>query len=276
MMNRATLQELQTGVEAIVRVVGRYLKDQLGAVRTADVQEKSLKSLVSYVDRTAEQMLVEGLRKCLPTAGFVTEEGTVEQGRQAVRWIIDPLDGTTNFLHGIPAFCISVALEDAGSILIGCIYEPLRDELFSAASGCGATLNGKVLSVSANQEPGKALGATGFPYVMGDAEGAMMLMYADMLRQTRGLRRIGSAAIDLAWVAAGRFDFFYEPWLNPWDVAAGHLLVEEAGGIVTDFSGGNHAIFGGQILAASPALHPWVMNRLKASGMAGLPFREVV
>ena len=269
-MTNSQLQELKAGLEDAVRDAGVFLVEQLGAVRAADIEEKSLKSLVSYVDRQSEEMLVGRLAGLLPEAGFLTEEETVRQGTQSIRWIIDPLDGTTNFLHGIPAFSVSVALEDDGEIVLGCVHEPLRGELFSACRGGGTTLNGGEVYVSENQDPGQALGATGFPYEMGEAAEVMMRMYADMLSRTRGMRRLGSAALDLAYTAAGRFDFFYEPWLNPWDVAAGSLLVKEAGGVVTDFAGRSDAVFGRQILAASPALHVWLLEQLKASGMAVL------
>lgn len=269
-MTTDRLQTLSSGLQEAVRESGDFLRQQLGLVQTSEVEEKSLKSLVSYVDRQSEELLTSRLATLLPEAGFLTEEETIEQGQEPVRWIIDPLDGTTNFLHGIPAFCVSVALEVNGNIDVACVYEPLRDELFSAWRGGGTTLNGQTVSVSGNQNPAKALGATGFPYELGTAANAMMKMYADMLHKTRGLRRLGSAALDLAYTAAGRFDFFYEPWLNPWDVAAGYLLVKEAGGLVTDFSGSGDPVFGRQILASTPGMHVWLLEHLRASGMTGL------
>jgi myo-inositol-1(or 4)-monophosphatase len=206
---------------------------------------------VSYVDVEAEKMLVEGLQKLVPDSAFVTEEETIPQAKGERYWIIDPLDGTTNFLHGLPLFAISIALVDKGEIVVGVVYEIGNDELFYAWKNGGAFLNEKPIAVSKKAPLSNALLATGFPYHDFSKMPQYMNLLQDCFRYTRGMRRFGSAATDLAYVACGRFEGFFEYGLNAWDVAAGCLLVTEAGGSVSDFRGGADYIFGKEILAAS-------------------------
>ncbi len=238
-----------------IRAIGQWQLAEQHKVRATDVELKDHNSLVSYVDRESERRLAEHLRRLWPGCGFLTEEETVDQRACDVRWIIDPLDGTTNYLHGLPCFAISVALQVADQLVAGIIYDPPHDELFVAWQGGGAWCNGRPIRVRANARLADALLATGFPYHDYTFMEHYLGVFRHFMHHTRGLRRWGAAAVDLAWTACGRYDGFFEYSLNPWDVAAGIVLVRAAGGVVTDFSGGDGALHGRQILAASPAIH---------------------
>jgi myo-inositol-1(or 4)-monophosphatase len=243
--------------------VGQFIWSQRNLVEEKQVEIKDLNSLVSYVDQQAEEKLVEGLTQLLPEAGFIAEEGSGTRNHKGLNWIVDPLDGTTNFLFGIPTFAISIALVEGDTILMGVVYELGQKELFSAVKGGGAFLNGKPIAVSKNTTLNKALLATGFPYYdFSRMDGFLKLLHY-FFTHTRGVRRIGSAAIDLAYVACGRFDGFFEYGLNPWDVAAGALLVQEAGGIVTDYEGGQNYLYGSDITAGSSTLHASVLAKIQ-------------
>ena len=249
--------------QAIVLEAGEYLRAQKGKVASTAIEEKERNSLVSYVDRTAEELLVKGLGALLPEATFLTEEGTVEQKDSALQWIIDPLDGTTNFLHQIPTFSVSVALRQNDAIVLGIVYEVNRDECFYAWKGGGAYLNGQAIKVSSNPELGNALLATGFPYHNHERAESYFKVLREFTRTARGMRRIGSAAVDMAYVACGRFDAYYEYSINAWDIAAGIILVQEAGGTCTDFKGGDNYLFGKEIIAASAGVHPAILKTVK-------------
>ncbi len=238
----------------VVEKTGSFIRQELGRVGADKVEEKSLHSLVSYVDRSAEEQLVQGLGALLPEATFLTEEETVQTRKGNLQWIIDPLDGTTNFLHQLPCFAISVALREGERTVLGIVYEVNRPEMFYAWAGGGAFLNGRPIRVSATAQMKDALLATGFPYYDFGRMDAYLGVLKDLMRETRGIRRLGSAAVDLAYVACGRFDGFFEYSLHPWDVAAGALLVEEAGGRVTDFSGGDNYLFGKEIVAVNQGI----------------------
>jgi len=227
------------------------------------IEYKGAHDLVSYVDRRSEEMLVDGLSALVPEAGFLTEEGTTAQTQRPLMWVVDPLDGTTNFTHGLPFFSISIALLFEGNPLLGMVWEPNRDERFTAVAGQGCRLNDIPLKVSSTHALGQALLATGFPYEQYERVDDYLPVLKHMMTQSRGVRRLGSAALDLAYVACGRFDGYYEYNLNPWDVAAGVLLVTEAGGRVSDFSGNANAIFGRQIVASNHELHPQLLSRLE-------------
>lgn len=247
----------------VVRSVARQIDGAYGTVSEHEIETKSRNSLVSYVDKEAEQTLVTGLQKLLPDAGFLTEEETVHQHTARERWIIDPLDGTTNFLHRLPFFAISIALERDGELVIGIVHEICRGEHFAAWKGGGAWLNGTRVRVSDHTLLEDCLIATGFPYY----DYQRMEGYIDVLKQfmlkTRGVRRLGSAALDLAYVACGRFDAYYEYALQPWDVAGGIVLVREAGGKVSDFKGdpegGDKGV---EILAANPDIHSLAQSEI--------------
>ena len=237
----------------------------MGQVSNGSIETKSLNSLVSYVDKTAELRLVEGLEPLLPDAVFLTEEETVVQGKGKLRWIIDPLDGTTNFLHQLPFFAISVALEQQGEIVLGIVYEINRQECFYAWKQGGAFLNGRPIQTSSAAGFADCIVATGFPYHDYSRQEAYLRVLGHFMQNTRGIRRFGSAALDLAFVACGRFDFFFEYSLNAWDVAAGAFLVQEAGGKVSDFSGGNNYLFGREIIACAAGLHQEGLRILRES-----------
>lgn len=242
-------------IERICSEVGEFILEEKNKVNSNQIEHKSLNSLVSYVDKGAEERLVKALHHLLPEAGFIAEEGTSAKKGEKYNWIIDPIDGTTNYLHGIPTFAISVALKADDQIILGVVYELGQKEMFSAELGKGAFLNGKKIRVSPANKMEDALFATGFPYY----DFGRMEEFNELLnyffKNTRGVRRLGSAATDLAYVACGRFSGFFEYGLSPWDVAAGALLVQEAGGMVSDFSGGKNWLFDGEILAGSTALY---------------------
>ncbi len=254
---------MKSKVEQTIKEAGAFIRAEAGKVSVQQIEHKSLNNLVSYVDKTAEEMLVKGLSEALPDSVFLTEEATVEQGEGEWRWIIDPLDGTTNFLHGIPLFSVSVALEHQGEIVMGWVYDIMHDGLYFAEKGKGAFRNGKPISVSAQDNIEYALSVTGFPYGKPEVVEAYMNILLYLTHETRGVRRLGSAAIDLAYVAEGKFEAFYEYKLNAWDVAAGSLIVQEAGGIITDFSGGDNYLFGRQIIATNGKITKDLMEVIK-------------
>lgn len=233
------------------RSTGQFILEQKDQVTADDIETKSLNSLVSYVDITAEQQLVESLGQIVPEAGFITEEETSTQRGDRFNWIIDPLDGTTNFLHGIPPFAVSIALQEHHEIKAGVIYELTQNELFSAAKGLGAYLNGKSIRCSSQRKLSESLIATGFPYENFAQMPQYMALLQKILGETRGLRRLGSAATDMAYVACGRFNAFFEYGLSAWDVAAGAIIVSEAGGLVKDFKGEDDYLYNGELVCGS-------------------------
>ncbi|MCB0494815.1 MAG: inositol monophosphatase [Cyclobacteriaceae bacterium] len=244
------LEKIGADAKVLVKEVGAFIKEQSGKFNIERIEEKGLNDLVSYVDKEAEQKLVNGLKKVLPEAGFITEEGTASFTNEVYKWIIDPLDGTTNFMHGLPVFSISVALLFEDELVLGIVYEINKDELFYAHKGGGAWLNDQKISVSSIAGLNRSLLATGFPYYNFDRLETYIEMLKHFMKHTHGLRRMGSAAVDLAYVACGRFEGFFEYNLNPWDVAGGAFIVKEAGGTVTDFKGEDNFLFGKSIVAA--------------------------
>jgi myo-inositol-1(or 4)-monophosphatase len=234
----------------------RGLIRDFGEVEQLQVSVKGPSDFVSSADLRAEKTLKTELQRARPGYGLLFEEsGAAEGGDPHHRWIVDPLDGTTNFLHGVPHFSISIALERDGDIVAGVIYDPTRDEMYWAEKGAGAFLNDRRLRVSARRQLGEALIATGFPFRGRPKHPAYIATLARVTEATSGVRRFGSAALDLAYVAAGRYDGFWEFGLSPWDVAAGLLLVREAGGFVSDLAGGQNMLTSGDVLAANGPLH---------------------
>jgi myo-inositol-1(or 4)-monophosphatase len=227
------------------------------------VELKGEINLVTEVDRICERRIVEIIKEAFPEHNILTEETPMPEGPSPYRWIIDPLDGTTNYAHGYPFFCTSVALELEGEIILGAIYDPLLDELFTAQQGQGASLNGERIAVSTTGRLTEALICTGFPYDLRESPVNNVDHFNNFIMEAQAIRRDGSAALDLCYVAAGRFDGFWELKLYPWDVAAGTLIVEEAGGVVTDFKGSPLDIYGQETLASNGRIHKEMMRVLE-------------
>lgn len=242
-------------VEVLVKEVGLFQKENQAKVSAADIDEKSLNQLVSYVDVESEKILIAGLSSITPTAGFLGEEETNNKKNENLYWIIDPVDGTTNYLFGHSKYAISIALYAEGKPVYGCVYVPAENENF-VATPAGAFLNGKPIHVAQRENLSQTLIATGFPYYNFAELTEYIEVLTELMQKTQGLRRMGSAAIDLVYTACGRFDAFFELNLSPWDVAAGAYIVQQAGGTVTDFSGGENYVFGSSILAGSAATYP--------------------
>jgi myo-inositol-1(or 4)-monophosphatase len=239
------------------RKAARSVVRDFGEVEQLQVSRKGPADFVSAADLKVEKLLVSELRKARPDWGFRLEEGGVVEGRDPnTRWIIDPLDGTTNFLHGIPHFAISIGVEHQGEPVAGVILDPVKDELFSAEKGQGAFFNDRRLRVSARSKLTDAVVATGLPFngKQGHEQSAREL--AVMMPEIAGIRRMGAASLDLAYVAAGRFEGFWERGLAPWDVCAGIVMVREAGGVVTGIKGPEDPLAGGSLLAGNDSLHP--------------------
>ncbi|SHF45357.1 inositol monophosphatase family protein [Pedobacter caeni] len=250
-------------VIAITRLTGNFIRKESMNFDASAVEFKGLNDLVSYVDKTAEKQLVRNLAKLVPGAGFTTEEETINSRGEVFNWIIDPLDGTTNFIHGIPTYAISVALYEDDQPVIGVVYEINRGEMFFTYKGGAAYLNNKEIRVSTRTSLSDSLLATGFPYYQFDKQAQYMQLFSEMMRRCHGLRRIGSAATDLAYVACGRFDAFFEYNLNAWDVAAGAYLVQQAGGNVMNFSGGDEFLETREILAGNGLIHEDILATMK-------------
>lgn len=265
-MNKETLERLTMRACTAVRETAAFILGEAGKVGVGQIEEKFLNGLVSYVDRTAEEMLVERLSALLPAATFITEEETVIQTQGGdLQWIIDPLDGTTNFLYGVPQYSISVALKVGEKLVIGIVHHVPTGELYYAWEGGGAWCNGSPIRVSARATMRQALIATGFPYHNFDRSESWFAALKAFMEQSRGLRRFGSAALDMAWVACGRFDVFFEYGLNAWDVAGGTVLVREAGGQVCDFSGGHDFLEKREIIAASKGVFEGALGIVRES-----------
>ena len=249
------LESITLKVCDLSRSTGQYLLEQLLLIRGKDIELKDEHNFVTYVDRHAEEMIVDELTKILPGSGFLAEEGTGGQFDGEIVWIIDPLDGTTNYVHGIPLFAISIALMIANQVVAGVVLEPNRDECFYAWKNGPAFLNNRMIRVSSAGTLQNSLIVTGFPYKRDEILDPYIRLFKGFLQRTQDLRRLGSAATDLAYVASGRFEGFYEIGLNPWDVAAGSLIVRQAGGQVTDFDGGQDYLFGESLVASNSHVH---------------------
>ena len=245
------LAQVEKQVIELCVEVGNFIRKENENFDRSKIEQKgSFSNLVSYVDKEAERKLVGALEKILPGSGFIGEEGTETKGTNEYQWIIDPLDGTTNFLHGLPIFAISIGLLRKDKTVLGIVYEVSHQECFHAIEGGQAYCNDKVISISPIKTLNESLLATGFPYYHTDKKENYLEIIRIFLEQTHGIRRLGSAAIDLAYVACGRMEGFFEYNLKPWDVAGGAFILQQAGGIVTDFSGGDNYLFGGELCAA--------------------------
>lgn len=246
------------------RKAGGILKENINGTR--EITYKGDINLVTEMDTRSERAVVETLRASFPDHGIIAEEETTIRNGSGYTWIIDPLDGTTNYAHGYPCFSVSIALEHKGDVITGVVYDPMRDELFTAQKGQGAYLNGKRIKVSTVDALIKSLLATGFPYDRKVSEKNNLDYFHDLLMASQEVRRDGSAALDLCSVAAGRFDGFWELKLKPWDVAAGSLIVREAGGRVTDLSDNTFDIFADEVLASNGIIHGQMVDILRTAG----------
>ncbi len=262
MMN---LKDIEKGVIDITLEVGDFIKTEGASFDLSRIEQKDgFNNLVSYVDKEAERKLVQALQKILPQAGYITEEGTIEQSKKhEYNWIIDPLDGTTNFLHGLPIFSVSIGLTRNDKTILGVVHHIIRNECFHAIDGDQAYCNDKVIHVSPIKNLSESLLATGFPYYHFDKKDVYLDIIKDFLEKTHGIRRLGSAAIDLAYVACGRLEGFFEYKLNAWDVAAGTFIVQQAGGKVTDFKGGKDFVFGGELCAGNMHVQNQMLEIIK-------------
>ena len=260
MMQEIELAQLCKLVIEIVRPVGNYIREARKNFAEITIEKKGVRDFVTEVDKNAEIELVKKLQKLFPEAGFVTEEKTIVQSDKPYNWIIDPLDGTMNYVHGIPAYSISIGLEYHHEIILGVVYEMVHDEMFYAWKGSASYCNDKVIQISSCSKLQDALIATGFPYIRTDERTtkiAATLKY--FLDNGRDIRRIGTAATDLCYIACGRMDVYYEEFLNLWDIAGGIIIVKNAGGFVSDFSGGVD-FSKGQIVACSPLIKDDVLK----------------
>lgn len=251
-------------VITLAKETGHFFLEEISKVKVSDIEVKGLHDFVSYVDKTAEVRIVNRLAELLPESGFITEEQTATYRGERFKWIVDPLDGTTNFLHHIPLYSVSIALMENDEVVLGVVYEPNRDECFYAWKGSKAFLNEKEIHVSDQAEMKNTLLATGFPYNDFEKLTGYIELFTWFAKNTTGLRRFGSAAVDLAYTACGRFEGFYEIGLHSWDVAAGVFIVQQAGGTVTDFKGGNNYIFGAELLATNTILHKPLLDAVKS------------
>lgn len=258
-MTDISQQVLDTAIEAAL-AAGRLIRSESGRVAPERVSAKGLHDLVTDVDKGAQSIVVSAIKGAFPSHEILAEEDAkhdlrADPGEDVWRWIIDPIDGTTNFTHGVPPYAVSIGVQTRRGMEVGVVYDVSRDELFSARRGGPVLMNGRPASVSGVQELGQALVTTGFPYREYAHIDAYLAVLKDFMREAQGVRRPGSAAVDLAWVATGRFDGFFETGLAPWDVAAGMLLVECGGGRVTDYSGSPDAAFSKQVVASNGRIH---------------------
>jgi myo-inositol-1(or 4)-monophosphatase len=256
----ATLARAELTAISAAREAGAILRTRFREQDPLAVERKGLHDFVTEVDRRCETEIVRRLRADFPDVAIQAEEGSPEEARAAVRWIVDPLDGTTNFIQGVPTFAVSIGLLDEDGLAVGVVFDPIHDELFHAVRGAGARLNGRPLSVAAKSDLHDAVIATGFPFRMFGKLDGYVATLRTLMTSTAGIRRAGSAALDLAHTACGRYDAFFEVGLSPWDLAAGALLVAEAGGRVTDCIGGTRFLEDGEIVAGGPVLHGAVLE----------------
>lgn len=249
------LKALCAEIETAARMAGEFIKQESAVFNINDTETKGLNNFVTYVDKGSEKMLVEKLALLIPEAGFIAEEGTSAKKGLKYNWVIDPLDGTTNFLHGVHPYAVSIGLMENDEIIAGVVHEAGGDETFTAWKNGGAWLNGKRIHVSSTPKLSGSLAATGFPYNLFDRLDPYMNLLTYLVKNTHGLRRLGCASIDLAYVACGRFDLFFEYDLKMWDIAAGMLIVREAGGRFSDFSGNMAKLTGDETIASNSLIY---------------------
>lgn len=247
----------------VARQAGGLLRDRLGT--TMDISHKGDINIVTDVDLASERLIREAISTHYPRHSILAEEGGLAETASDYRWIVDPLDGTTNYAHGYPFFCVSIAVEYRGEVVLGAVYDPMRDEMFAAEKGAGAVLNNRPVRVSATNSLARGLLSTGFPYDIRTSRMTNLDHWSNFATRAQALRRDGAAAIDLCYVACGRFDGFWELNLGAWDVAAGALIVSEAGGRVSDFSGGRFSPYVPEVLASNGLIHDEMIGVLAMS-----------
>jgi myo-inositol-1(or 4)-monophosphatase len=242
----------------VAREAGALLRDKLGT--SIEVNLKGDINLVTEVDLASERLIREAIATHYPRHQVLGEEGGLVESLSDYRWVVDPLDGTTNYAHGYPVFAVSVALEHQGEIVLGVVYDPMRDELFAAQRGAGASLNNRAIRVSSTSDLMRSLVSTGFPYDIKTSRLTNLDHWANFAMNAQALRRDGAASLDLCYVACGRYDGFWELNLGAWDTAAGALIVEEAGGRVTDFAGNKFSIYKPEVVASNGLVHPRMLE----------------
>ncbi len=262
------MKELKEFARNLAREAGELLLGKLGDRH--QIQYKGTIDLVTEVDKMSEDLIMTAISRRWPDHGILSEESKAINEASSMRWIIDPLDGTTNYAHGFPFFCVSIALEQSGQIVLGVVYDPIRRELFEAQRGGGAFCNGRKLSVSSVDSLSHSLLATGFPYDIRVSKDNNLNYFNAMAVRAQAVRRPGAAALDLSYLAAGRLDGFWELKLKPWDTAAASLLVAESGGVLSDVQGGPWTIFSQGIVAANPLVYPQMMEVLREAEGDGL------
>lgn len=255
------LMNIYTQVEQIARSTGEFLREGQAQLRKSDIELKGTRNFVTHIDTEAEKMLVEKLGKLIPGATFLTEEGTVTYAEGEYTWIIDPLDGTTNYVHGDTPFSVSIALMKDNEIILGVVYDPVADELFSAIEKGKATLNGKPVKISSHSTLTNGYIGLGIPYSLDDRGEKILKNAMEQFRKC-SFRIKGSAAIEICYVACGRSDAYFHSGLSPWDVAAGTFILKCAGGMSTDFSGGNNYIFNKELVASNGSIHGELMDKI--------------
>lgn len=262
MNNSDKSQFLGTAFRAAM-LAGEHIVKSLGNISKTDIDIKQASDFVTSVDRESENIILRTIKDKFPDHHFLAEESVDKATTGQYRWIIDPLDGTTNFIHQYPVFSVSIALEYEGDIILGLVYDPLREELFTAEKGKGSFLNGVSFHVSSISDLNGCLISTGFPFRQKEVIDDYLKLFKNIFYKVSDIRRAGSAAIDLVHIACGRCDGFFEIGLGPWDIAAGSLIIQEAGGIVSDFSGGSDYLITGNVVAASPAIHSKLLEEVK-------------
>ena len=253
---------LKTAVSA-ARLAGDIIIQNLGHLSKEDIQTKQAFDFVTKVDRWSEAVIMQTIRGKFPSHRFLTEETLKQEDTGDYRWIIDPLDGTTNYIHSYPMFSVSIALEYRSEVVLGVVFDPVRDELFHAVKSSGSFLNNRKINVSGVASIDRSLIATGFPFRAKEMIDHYLRAFKEIFREVSDIRRAGSAAMDLAYIAAGRFEGFFELALSPWDVAAGSILITEAGGLISDFGGGVDYLSTGNIVAGNKGIQPEILRIIK-------------
>lgn len=253
---------LKTAIEA-AHHAGKYIVDNIGKITEKDIACKQLSDFVTRIDVESEKIIIEIIKKKFPNHLFLAEESVVAVDRGIYKWIIDPLDGTTNFIHGYPVFSVSIALKYYEEIILGIVFDPTREELFTAEKGKGAFLNEKPISVSSMRKFSNSLIATAFPFRKKELIDPYITVFKGIFSRVSDIRRAGSAALDLAYLACGRCDGFFEIGLSPWDIAAGAILIKEAGGVITDFGGDSDYLETGNVVAGIPSVHNELLKEVK-------------